>query len=170
PPLPVYVRKAPGGWTTWGRHLVLFLLTAASVFLTIGLREVQNAATGELELHWEVAAGLRLVSALMAILLTHEMGHYFACRYYGIDATLPFFIPAPFVNPLVGTFGAVIRIKSPFPHRKALFDVGVAGPLAGFVVCIPVLVLAVLEATVIPMPTNPPPGSLMGDPLFLTWA
>jgi membrane-associated protease RseP (regulator of RpoE activity) len=99
------------------------------------------------------------------------MGHYVACRIYRIDATLPFFIPAPFIlNALSGTFGAVIRIKAPFPNRRALFDVGVAGPLAGFVVCVPVLVAAVFEARVIPMPVNAPMGTLMGDPLFLTWA
>jgi membrane-associated protease RseP (regulator of RpoE activity) len=118
----------------------------------------------------DLADGLKLVVALLSILLAHEMGHYVACRIYGIDATLPFFIPAPLLNPLAGTFGAVIRIRSPFPDRRSLFDVGVAGPLAGFAVCIPVLIAAVLEARVIPMPVNAPFGALMGDPLFFTWA
>jgi membrane-associated protease RseP (regulator of RpoE activity) len=68
------------------------------------------------------------------------MGHYLACRYYRIDATLPYFIPLPFVT-LFGTLGAVIRIREPFPNRKALFDIGIAGPIAGFVVLIPILFL-----------------------------
>ena len=147
---------------------MLFLLTCASVFITEGLAETQNAATGELEIHWQIAAGLRMVAALMAILFTHEMGHYLACRAYGIDATLPFFIPAPLVNPLFGTFGAVIRIKSPFPHRRALFDVGLAGPLAGFAVCVPVLLLAMHEARVVPAATAS--GIELGDPLFFSLA
>ena len=71
-----------------------------------------------------------------SIFLAHEMGHYLACVRYRVDATLPFFIPAP---TLAGTFGAVIRIRSVIPNRRALFDIGVAGPLAGFVVAVPVL-------------------------------
>jgi membrane-associated protease RseP (regulator of RpoE activity) len=115
-----------------------------------------------------VSDGLALAAALMSILLAHEMGHYVACRIYRIDATLPFFIPAPLINPLVGTFGAVIRIKSPFPHRRALFDVGVAGPLAGFLVCLPVLALAMMEARLVPTATAQ--GMPLGDPLLFSWA
>lgn len=135
---------------------MLFVLTAVSVFLTGQL------GTGS------AVEGLRLAASLMSILLAHEMGHYVACRVYGIDATLPFFIPAPIVNPLVGTFGAVIRIKSPFPNRRALFDVGIAGPLAGFVVCLPVLALAMWEAKLVPTATAN--GMPLGDPLLFTWA
>ena len=73
-------------------------------------------------------------------------------RYYGVDATLPFFIPFPLPGvSLVGTLGAFIRIRGPIPHRRALFDIGVAGPLAGFVVCLPVLWLGVREAAVQPL-------------------
>ena len=166
--MPAAAAPAPGRWHVWGRHLVLFVLTAASMFLTVGVGLAEKAGTGELEVRWDVGAGLKLVAALMSILLAHEMGHYVACRLYRIDATLPFFIPAPLINPLVGTFGAVIRIKSPFPHRRALFDVGVAGPLAGFVVCLPVLALAMLEARVVPTATAQ--GMPLGDPLLFTWA
>src|SRR5216683_2959301 len=73
---------------------------------------------------------------LLAILTAHEMGHYLACRYYGVHATLPFFIPAPPLF-LAGTFGAFIKMKSPIPSRRALFDIGLAGPLAGFVMLLP---------------------------------
>jgi membrane-associated protease RseP (regulator of RpoE activity) len=89
--------------------------------------------------------GLKFAAALLAILLAHEAGHYVACRRYGVDATLPFFIPLP--PPFIaGTLGAFIKIKSPIPTRRALFDIGVAGPLAGFVVVLPVALLAMLSA------------------------
>ena len=71
------------------------------------------------------------------------MGHYLACRYYGVRATLPFFIPAPPLF-LAGTFGAFIKMKSPIPSRRALFDIGLAGPLAGFVALLPVAVAGLL--------------------------
>jgi membrane-associated protease RseP (regulator of RpoE activity) len=84
--------------------------------------------------------GLSFALPLMLILAAHEMGHYLACRRHRIRATLPHFLPAP---TLIGTFGAFIRIRGPIPHRRALFDVGVAGPLAGFLVTLPVLALGV---------------------------
>jgi membrane-associated protease RseP (regulator of RpoE activity) len=84
---------------------------------------------------------------LMTILLAHEMGHYLACRYYGIDATLPFFLPAP--TP-IGTLGAFIRIQSPIYTKRALFDVGIAGPLAGFVVLVPALILGIAWSKIMP--------------------
>jgi membrane-associated protease RseP (regulator of RpoE activity) len=105
----------------------------------------------------------------MSILFAHEMGHYLACRYYGVDATLPFFIPAPVLS-LVGTLGAFIRIRGPIPHRRALFDIGIAGPLAGFAVCLPVLWLGVAEARVVPA-VAPEIGMLsLGEPLLFQWA
>lgn len=91
-----------------------------------------------------IRQGLTFSAALLAILLAHEAGHYIACRYYRVRATLPYFLPAPPF--FTGTFGAFIKIKSPIPSRRALFDIGVAGPIAGFLVIIPVAVLAVLTA------------------------
>ena len=90
-----------------------------------------------------LAQGLVFSGSLLAILVAHESGHYLFCRYYGVEATLPFFIPQP---PLLipGTFGAFIRMKSPVPSRRALFDIGLAGPLAGFVVIVPVAFAAIL--------------------------
>lgn len=81
-------------------------------------------------------AGLPFSITLLAILLAHELGHYLTCRYYGVDASLPYFIPAP---TLIGTFGAFIRIRAPIYSRRQLFDIGVAGPIAGFVALMPVL-------------------------------
>ena len=87
--------------------------------------------------------GVIFSTMLLAILTAHEMGHYVACRRYGVSATLPFFIPAPPLF-LAGTFGAFIKIRSPIPSRRALFDIGLAGPLAGFVVAVPVALMGVL--------------------------
>ncbi len=84
-----------------------------------------------------IEKGLTFSTALLTILMAHEMGHYLACRYYGVRATLPFFIPAPPLF-LTGTFGAFIKMKSPIPSRRALFDIGLAGPLAGFIALLPI--------------------------------
>jgi membrane-associated protease RseP (regulator of RpoE activity) len=83
--------------------------------------------------------GIPFSATLLFILLAHEMGHYLFCRHYGVRATLPFFIPAP---TLIGTLGAVIRIKAPIRSRAALFDIGIAGPIAGFVVAVATLGVA----------------------------
>jgi membrane-associated protease RseP (regulator of RpoE activity) len=85
--------------------------------------------------------GLAFSATLMTVLLAHELGHYFACRYYGIDASLPYFLPFP-LSP-IGTLGAFIRIRSPIYTRQALFDVGIAGPLAGFATLLPFLAIGI---------------------------
>jgi membrane-associated protease RseP (regulator of RpoE activity) len=109
-----------------------------------------------------LANGLPFSLAIMTILLAHEMGHYLTCRYYGIDATLPYFIPAP---TLVGTMGAFIRIKSPIQHRAALLEVGIAGPIAGFVLAIPALVIALTKSQFVAIdPTASTFG--LGEPLI----
>ena len=79
------------------------------------------------------------MATLMLFFLAHEMGHYFYCRRYGVYATLPFFIPMP---TLIGTMGAVILIRSRIRSRTALFDIGIAGPIAGFVVALAVLIVS----------------------------
>lgn len=94
-------------------------------------------------------AGLMFSTALLTILLAHEMGHYLACRYYGVNATLPFFIPAPPLF-LAGTFGAFIKMQSPIPSRRALFDIGLAGPLAGFISLVPISVAGILSLQAAP--------------------
>lgn len=85
--------------------------------------------------------GLLFSLPLLFILLCHEMGHFLACRHHNIPSTLPYFLPSPF---LIGTFGAFIRIRGRIPGRKELFDVGIAGPLAGFAALLPFLLLGVL--------------------------
>jgi len=94
------------------------------------------------------AAGLPYSLGLLAILGVHEMGHYFAARRHGIDVTPPFFIPLPFA---LGTFGAFIKMRSPSQNRTALFDVAVAGPLAGLVIAIPALLIGLRSSTIPPV-------------------
>jgi len=103
--------------------------------------------------------GLPFSLTLLSILLAHELGHYITCLHYGIDASLPYFLPAP---TLIGTLGAFIRIRSPIYTRRALFDVGVAGPIAGFAVLAPALVIGLLQSQTIPGIAN------RGDVIFGT--
>jgi membrane-associated protease RseP (regulator of RpoE activity) len=113
-----------------------------------------------------IGQGLLFSVSLLTILTSHEAGHYIACRIYGVDATLPFFLPGP---PLLGpgTFGAFIKIVSPIPSRRALFDIGVAGPLAGFVALIPVAVLGLLTAQNIPNTLATGDVVTFSDPLLI---
>lgn len=149
-------------------HIVLFLLTlytttAAGVFADTfsftwaGIQRVPE--------FWSaVLIGLTYAVPVLLILGAHEFGHYIACRIHNVDATLPYFIPLPL--PPTGTLGAVIRIREAFPSKRALFDIGIAGPIAGFVVLIPFLIWGILHATVAPIPH----GSdtlIFGDPLLL---
>jgi membrane-associated protease RseP (regulator of RpoE activity) len=94
-----------------------------------------------------VWAGIPFAAALIAILLSHEMGHYVLARRHRVDATLPFFIPFPFG---AGTLGAVIRIRSPMPSRRATLEIGAAGPIAGFVVALPLLLWGFAHSQVVP--------------------
>lgn len=112
-----------------------------------------------------IAEGATFSASLLAILFSHEMGHYLACRYYKVDATLPYFIPAPPIF-LAGTFGAFIKIRSAIPTRRALFDIGLAGPLAGFVVALPVAVAGILTVGP-PVETHEASGLIFfNDPLL----
>ncbi|MEZ2301996.1 MAG: site-2 protease family protein [Microcoleus sp.] len=92
--------------------------------------------------------GLPYATALMVILGIHESGHYLAAKFHKIRTTLPYFIPIPF---FLGTFGAFIQIRSPIPHRRALFDVGIAGPLAGLVATVPLLIWGLYHSTIVPI-------------------
>ncbi|HET9482120.1 MAG TPA: site-2 protease family protein [Candidatus Polarisedimenticolia bacterium] len=110
-----------------------------------------------------LSLGLSYSVCLIAILGVHEMGHYLACRHYGVDASLPYFLPSV---PLFGTFGAFIRIRAPIPDRRVLFDVGVAGPLAGFAVALPILIYGVMHPQLVPVVAE---GASAGEPLLMLW-
>ena len=109
-------------------------------------------------------AGFPFAISLMAILLAHELGHYFACRHHGIRASYPYFIPAP---TLIGTLGAFILMRSPIRSRRALFDVGASGPLVGFVLAIPILIYGVVHSQIVPGLNSPSANIVFGVPLAL---
>src|ERR1700722_14634763 len=142
--------------------LILFLLTVLST-LAVGAEFAQSYAANREPFSGDqnplsamvapfshpriLLLGIPFSFTLLGILLAHEMGHYIACKLYRIDVSYPMFIPAP---NLFGTFGAFIRIRSPFPTRRALFDVGIAGPIAGFIVAIPAIAYSVAAAKIVP--------------------
>jgi membrane-associated protease RseP (regulator of RpoE activity) len=138
-----------------GRHVALFCLTLVTTTL-VGINHYASFYAGfkAIELpfsFWELTVrGLWYSVSILAILGAHEFGHYFACRYYGVDASLPYFLPVPFV--LTGTFGAFIRIRQQIPTKRALFDIGIAGPIAGFVVLVPLLMIGMYLSRVIETP------------------
>jgi len=152
-------------------QLLLLVLTLVSLAFAGGL-QWEGVGVEDHPLEWFSPTGLfQILSAgwvyafwVFMILGCHEMGHYLACRYYRIPATLPFFVPGP---PPLGSFGAVIRIRGVIPDRKALFDVAAAGPLAGFAVALPVLLVGLLRAE----PMVPPPDQaetlFLGPPLLV---
>ncbi len=108
---------------------------------------------------------------LMSILIIHEMGHYFISKKHGVATSLPFFLPIPPILPSfnIGTFGALISSRDPMPNKKALFDIGIAGPLAGFIVAIPVTAIGLITAKIIPaIPLDElPSGQAVFNPSFL---
>lgn len=165
-------------------HSLLLLATAISTTLTgagfavqvqdessfIGLllapvlAVLRETASGNLD---PLAKGLLFTFTLLTILGAHELGHYFACRHYGIRASLPYFIPSPPTITLFGTFGAVIKIKEPIQSRRALFDIGIAGPLAGFAFALPAAIVGLVFATpAAPSAVSGANGIQFNDPLL----
>jgi membrane-associated protease RseP (regulator of RpoE activity) len=155
-------------------HVLLFALTLATsthlgAFHYLGFLDDFRGALAMPTPFWPILVrGFWYSGTILAILGCHELGHYFACRYYDVDATLPFFIPAP--PPFVtGTLGAVIRIREPFPSKRALFDIGIAGPIAGFVVTVPALFLGMALSHVARVPPSFA-GAELGEPLLFKLA
>jgi membrane-associated protease RseP (regulator of RpoE activity) len=150
-------------------HLLLLLLTIATTTL-VGVDHYASFLTdfvpsrpiplsiGKLVIH-----GFWYSGTILAILGCHEMGHYFACRYYDVDASLPFFLPVPIT--ITGTLGAFIRIREPIPSKRMLFDIGIAGPIAGFLVAVPALVIGVAMSHVVRLPPQFT-GYELGEPLL----
>ncbi len=168
-PLPDYAPRTAFGppRRPYWLHALLFLLTILTT-LSVGAHLEQNFRSGfpmfsnvedVFPFAWVMRSPGRLLMgipfsiSLLGILFAHEMGHFIFCARNRIYATLPFFIPAP---TLLGTFGAFIKIKSPFRSRTALFDVGIAGPIAGFIVAVPVCALGLWLS--IPLPADAPDG------------
>ena len=134
----------------WKLNLALFLATVASVFLT-GARYVDTLpeASSWRDTLRALPTGASFAVPLLAILLTHEFGHYIAARIHRVDASLPFFIPLPHFSPF-GTMGAIISMRGRIRSRNALLDIGASGPLAGMVVAIPVLLVGLAHSRVGP--------------------
>jgi membrane-associated protease RseP (regulator of RpoE activity) len=112
--------------------------------------------------------GLSFSVPLLIILISHEMGHYVACRIYKVDSSLPYFIPTPPMIGPAGTFGAFIRIRSRIPTRRAVFDIGVAGPIAGFIALLPIAFIGISIMQMMPPGTPIPPDTIVfADPLLM---
>jgi membrane-associated protease RseP (regulator of RpoE activity) len=150
------------------RHALLLALTLGTTTLA-GLEHYASFVTDfgvrRLDLStFELATGgLWYSLTILAILGCHELGHYFACRYYDVDASMPYFLPFPLA--FSGTLGAFIRIREPIPSKRMLFDIGIAGPIAGFLIAVPALFfgLALSRPAVFPSDAG---GYELGEPLL----
>jgi membrane-associated protease RseP (regulator of RpoE activity) len=138
---PEHTSENPPPPVKWRLNLVLFVLTVVSVFYA-GMDEAFTRAS--------LLHGAQFCSALLGILLAHEFGHFIAARLHKVDASLPFFIPIPYLSPF-GTMGAIIQMKSRIPTRRALLDIGASGPLAGLAVAIPLYAWGVAHSKIIPL-------------------
>ncbi len=151
---------APRRGNRYWVHLVLFLLTVFTTTMVGSFME-GNDPFGSIA---GFASGLPFSLTIMSILGVHELAHYFAGRKWGIEVTLPYFLPAPF--PPIGTFGAVIRLKSSIPNRRALVDLGVSGPLAGFVLAVIACVVGLAMSEVVPVQGREDMALTLGESLL----
>jgi len=140
---------------SWRTNAWLLVATVASTSLT-WLEQEAPTRSG-------LAHALQYTGALMTILLAHEFGHYIAARIHKVDASLPYFIPMPFISPF-GTMGAVIRMRSVIPTRRALLDIGAAGPLAGLVFAIPLYAWGVAHSRIVALDSTD--GIQFGEPIL----
>ncbi len=155
-------------------HVLLLLLTLGTTTIVGALHYASfvfaSGAADPVSRSAFFVRGLWYSLGVLAILGAHEMGHYVMCRRYNTDASLPYFLPMLVPFPFqTGTLGAVIRIREPFANRKVLFDIGIAGPIAGFVVLVPLLFLGLAMSSVAPVPRE---GWVinLGEPLLLQGA
>ncbi len=145
-------------------HIVLFLLTVCTTVMAGSMMAGGNPFSS-LSDWWK---GLSFSFALMMILGCHESGHYFLARKHKVDASLPYFIPAP---TFIGTFGAFIKIRAPIQRRLALLEIGAAGPIAGFIIAVPALIWGLRHSRVIETATSS--GIKLGDSILMklmTWS
>jgi membrane-associated protease RseP (regulator of RpoE activity) len=155
----------------WWLHAWLFTATVVTTTAVGGFHYLSfisnfGRVDPQLDLRRFLTSGFWYSGTIIAILGAHEMGHYVACRIYRVDASLPYFLPMPAWP--TGTLGAVIRIREQFPTRAVLFDIGVAGPIAGFVVLVPALFAGLAMSTIVTAPAGP--TALLGEPLLFKLA
>ncbi len=129
---------------------VLFAATVVTTVIAGALYEGVNPLADP----YGLIRGVPFSASLLLILGSHELGHYFASKRHGVSATLPLFIPGPPIPPMIGTFGAVIKMRSPITTKRALVDIGAAGPLSGFVVAVMVTAVGLEYSRVMPAPTE----------------
>ena len=148
-------------------NIILLLLTLVTTTLTGAVLEQGEVLQQNPMIFFErpslLLTGIPAALTIMGILGIHELAHYFVARKHGLQSSLPYFIPSPFG---VGTFGAIIRIQTPWENSKALFDVGMAGPVAGFLVALPLFFVGLLISPAMP---PIPEGVPLGSPLLLRW-
>ena len=155
-------------------NIILFILTVISMLLMgVEIPPESLPADGSFPfslLLLNILSGWPFALSMMGILFAHEMGHYVACRIYNVPATLPFFLPAPFISPL-GTLGAFIMMRGVPKNKRILFDVGVAGPIAGLVIAIPVLFIGLSLSELGPiLRASSGSGFLEGNSIFYLFA
>lgn len=143
PTLVLIPKPAPGRWA-WQTNVLLFLATAATTYYAGYLQSASLVRAGLLT--DAVGGGIAFSVAVLAILVAHEMAHKLVALSHGIDASLPYFLP---MIPPIGTMGAVIMTRTPAPNRDSLMDLGASGPIAGFLVAIPVLIYGVTRSFII---------------------
>lgn len=143
-------------------HVILFALT----FVTTAMAGAFQMGADPFSDMSSIRAGFPFAVTLLSILLVHELGHYTLARVHDVKATLPYFIPGPPI--FIGTFGAFIRMKSPPPSRRALFDVGAAGPWAGLLVAIPAVIIGLQLSEVRPLGLHEG-GYVLGDSLLFSF-
>jgi len=142
-------------------HIVLFILTVMTTLWAGSQMEGGNPLY-----RWrDISLGIPFAFTLLAIIGCHEFGHYFMCKKHGVPATLPYFIPAPPPLFIIGTLGAVIKIRAPITNNRALLDIGAGGPLAGILIAIPALFIGLNSSMVIE--STPYSGIQLGDPLLM---
>jgi membrane-associated protease RseP (regulator of RpoE activity) len=142
-------------------NVALFICTVATTILAGALQQGVNP----LQDPSQMLKGLPFSAALLFILLAHEMGHFLTSKYYRIDASLPYFIPAP---TLIGTFGAFIKMRSPVMNKRVLLDVGANGPLAGLLVTIPILAIGLKLSEVRALAAPGGEGMTLGTSIILS--
>lgn len=166
------VDEEPSFFSKWTLPIVLFLLTVFTTLWAGAYQAYTGPVRGPLnfllaspEMLWR---GIPFAGALLFILTTHELGHYLLSKIHRVPASLPLFIPGP--PHFIGTFGAIIRMRGPILSRHALFDIGVAGPLAGFAVAIVAMIVGLNLSTVVDRTATY--GLQLGEPLllqFMSW-
>jgi membrane-associated protease RseP (regulator of RpoE activity) len=144
-------------------HIALFLATVLTTMASGAFQFGVNL----FEYPWRIYQGIPFAASILAILTSHEMSHYLASRRQRLDVSLPYFLPGiPFPPPLPGTFGALIRIRSPILDKRTLVEVGCSGPLMGVLVAVPVLVVGLLLSPVKTLPAGIEEGIQLGEPLL----